>query len=154
MLTNIWFCRSDEAKRLKKKKEREEKIRENSKIWKDDIIDNYGKYQGGRKVKDLCWQGTWKESVICSDAFCLIRVVGIPPNLRKSVWPLLIGNRLSISEELFEIHGGRAFEVRKHTSLEGMVDDMHLSNKEQSVLLIPVDIGRTFPLLGFFQEEG
>jgi hypothetical protein len=28
------------------------------------------------------------------------------------------------------------------------------NNKEQSVLLIPVDIGRTFPLLGFFQEDG
>jgi hypothetical protein len=35
-----------------------------------------------------------------------------------------------------------------------MLEDANLSNKEQSVLLIPVDIGRTFPLLGFFQDEG
>jgi hypothetical protein len=121
----------------KKKQARDDRMCELGKIWREDIVPNWGKLAGGRRVKQLTWEG-------------------IPPNLRKTVWPLLIGNKLSISPELFHIHGGRAFEVRKQSSLEGAVffDDASASNKEQTVMLIPVDIGRTFPLLGFFQEEG
>lgn len=130
--------REREAKRvLRAKLEREERMRECGRTWKEEVIPHWVKTATSRKVRDLCWQG-------------------IPPSLRKDVWPLLIGNRLSISPELFEIHGGRAFEVRNLSStgqLNLAESDQH-SNKEQSVLLIPVDIGRTFPLLGFFQEEG
>jgi len=118
----------------KKRQEREQRLREQSRLWKEEIIPQWGKYVGSRKVKELCWSG-------------------VPPYMRKTVWPLLIGNKMGISEELFEIHGGRAFEVRRNAS-GATLDDANSANKEQSVLLIPVDIGRTFPLLGFFQEEG
>jgi hypothetical protein len=120
--------REKDAKRVARQRlEREQRIRDSTRVWKDDVIPQWVKVCTSRKVRELCW-------------------MGIPTSLRKEVWPLLIGNRLSISPELFEIHGGRAFEVRKQP-----VPDNEGSNKEQSVLLIPVDIGRTFPLLGFFQ---
>lgn len=46
--------------------------------------------------------------------------------------------------------------VRKLSDVGGSSADTSdsRSNKESSVLLIPVDIGRTFPLLGFFQDQG
>ncbi len=130
------FLPSPSDSKAKKKEERDERMQELAKVWREEIVPNWGKFAGGRRVKQLTWQG-------------------IPPNMRKTVWPLLIGNKLSISPELFHIHGGRAFEVRKQSSQDGTVfEDARTANKEQTVMLIPVDIGRTFPLLGFFQEEG
>ncbi len=127
---------ADRKDKDKKKQARDDRMCELGKIWREEIVPSWTKLAGGRRVKQLVWEG-------------------IPPNLRKTVWPLMIGNKLSISPELFHIHGGRAFEVRKQSSLDGAsFDDASASNKEQTVLLIPVDIGRTFPLLGFFQEEG
>jgi hypothetical protein len=130
------FLPSPADSKTKKREERDERMQELAKVWREEIVPSWGKFAGGRRVKQLTWQG-------------------IPPNMRKSVWPLLIGNKLSISPELFHIHGGRAFEVRKQSSQDGSVfEDARMANKEQTVMLIPVDIGRTFPLLGFFQEEG
>ncbi len=130
------FLASPTDAKSKKREERDERMCELAKTWREEIVPNWAKLAGGRRVKQLTWEG-------------------IPPNMRKVVWPLLIGNKLSISPELFHIHGGRAFEVRKQSSQDGTVfEDARTANKEQTVMLIPVDIGRTFPLLGFFQEEG
>ena len=118
------------------REDRDERMVERAREWREEVVPQWSKLAGGRRVKKLLWQG-------------------VPPNLRKTVWPLLVGNKLSISPELFHIHGGRAFEVRKQSSQDGSTfEDVTATNKELSVMLIPVDIGRTFPLLGFFQEEG
>ena len=71
-------------------------------------------------IKKLCWKG-------------------IPPNLRGSVWLLLIGNHMKISTELYKICCIRA---NSSEIINNMTD------------LISIDIDRTFPNLAFFQKEG
>ena len=72
---------------------------------------------------------------------------GIPPLLRSQVWPLLIGNVLKITPEVYEIYKTRA--LGNHRS---SIDSTDISEfgKETTVRLIDEDLKRTFVPLGFF----
>jgi hypothetical protein len=76
----------------KKEKERREKARltkekrliEARGVWRDEIIPQWDKLKGTRRITDLVWQG-------------------VPPSVRGQVWGLELGNNLKITQELFEI---------------------------------------------------
>lgn len=72
---------------------------------------------------------------------------GIPPSLRYRVWPLLIGNVLKITPEVFEIYHSRALGSR-HIHIDS--SDSAELGKEATVRLIDEDLKRTFVPLGFF----
>ncbi|EFA78769.1 RabGAP/TBC domain-containing protein [Heterostelium album PN500] len=70
----------------------------------------------------------------------------IPSLSREKAWPLLIGNDLNITPELFSIFGARAERAKQkgESSL----------GREGTVTLIQLDLPRTFPMLSIFQNEG
>lgn len=67
---------------------------------------------------------------------------GIPPAVRGTIWPILIGNPLLITEELYTI----CLERSSGEDLD--------RGKESSRALIPNDIARTLPELAFFRVGG
>ena len=72
---------------------------------------------------------------------------GIPPNLRVRIWPLLIGNVLKITPEVFEIYRNRALGNRRVSIDSTETTEM---GKEGTVQLSDEDLKRTFVPLGFF----
>jgi TBC1 domain family member 14 len=79
----------------KRDQEREVKLEEASREWLAHIIPNweYRKYQA--KAKDVVWK------------------VGVPPQIRNQVWPLVLGNEARVTEELYEIFGSHARNARE-----------------------------------------
>jgi hypothetical protein len=144
-----------ETKR-RQQKEKEAKLEAQQRAWAV-IMPNLEARKGSDEVKKLCWQG-------------------IPSNLRKEAWPLLVGNALQITKELYEIFAGHAFNARikyeaSRESRERGEDVSHEEDvsqspqqaerqkitmrisKEASMHLISQDIPRTFPELSFFHDE-
>ena len=80
-----------------------------------------------RKTRDLWWQG-------------------LPPSIRGQVWKLAIGNDLNVTPELFGICLERAKE-RKLDRSNGIGVGL-----EASADVIKLDLSRTFPHLGIFQQ--
>lgn len=72
---------------------------------------------------------------------------GIPPVLRSTIWPLLIGNVLKITPETYEIYRNRATGTAR-LGIES--PDTNELGKEATVRLIDEDLKRTFVPLGFF----
>ncbi|KYQ91551.1 RabGAP/TBC domain-containing protein [Tieghemostelium lacteum] len=124
--------RKNQDKELKRKekqrKEREKRMEESVKVWNEDIIPNWDKRKDSKKVRDLVFQG-------------------IPSLVRSKVWPLLIGNDLNITPELFTIFGARAERAKQKSESSSL-------GREGSVSLIHLDLPRTFPMLSIFQQEG
>ncbi|GAM28827.1 hypothetical protein SAMD00019534_120030, partial [Acytostelium subglobosum LB1] len=115
-------------KRQKLRKERERRMEDAMKVWSDDIIPNWtSKSKSLKKVREMIYQG-------------------IPSVSREKAWPLLIGNDLNITPELYSIFRLRA-ERAKHKG------DLSLG-REGTVTLIHLDLPRTFPKLSIFQDEG
>jgi hypothetical protein len=59
-----------------------------SKIWKEEVLNNWDQMKGTAKVRDL-----WTE--------------GIPSKIRKEVWFKAIGNKIIITNSLFNIMAER-----------------------------------------------
>lgn len=110
----------------------------------------------GKKTRELWWQG-------------------LPSSVRGKVWRLAIGNELNLTRQLYEICSSRAQtrlnspDLTSHHSgseIDQEGTPRNLSNYEPSsgklnfvVILgsmdvIQLDIARTFPHLGIFQEGG
>ncbi|CAJ0920735.1 unnamed protein product, partial [Mesorhabditis belari] len=81
--------------------------------------------------------GTLSDSKKCRDLWWK----GIPGKVRGKVWSLAIGNSLNISEELHNICCQRANKEARY-------------NREASMAQIHLDVSRTFPALGIFQNGG
>ena len=79
-----------------------------------------------KRTRDMWWQG-------------------LSPSVRGQVWKLSIGNDLNVTPELFAIF----LERTRHSS-----DNAGRVGLESSVELIKLDLTRTFPHLGIFQEGG
>ena len=73
-------------------------LRRDSKIWQNDILPNWERTLKAPSRKLLRQQ--------CSSS----KSVGVPPGLRRRVWPLLISNALRITPELFQMYRKRAQE--------------------------------------------
>lgn len=71
-------------------------LRRDSKIWKSEILPHWEKTLEAPSRKLLRQQ--------CSSS----KSVGVPPGLRRRVWPLLIENALRITPELFQMYRKRA----------------------------------------------
>jgi len=71
-----------EKKKQKESERRQSQINECSIIWNKEILPQWSTLSKSKRVKDLCAKG-------------------IPPSIRGKVWPLLAGNEIDISEDLF-----------------------------------------------------
>eukprot|EP00033_Pygsuia_biforma_P002573 GCRY01002847.1.p1 GENE.GCRY01002847.1~~GCRY01002847.1.p1 ORF type:complete len:223 (-),score=57.86 GCRY01002847.1:226-894(-) len=77
---------------------------------------------------------------------------GVPSHLRSAVWVKALGNMLSITQDLYQIHVS-------HSQLR-LADPTHVPSptpacaRTDSLALIPLDIPRALPGLPFFKAEG
>lgn len=130
-----------DAKVRKKQAYQQQKLEEQlinaTKTWNEDILPNWNSVKDSRKTRDLWWKG-------------------LPPSIRGRVWKLAIGNDLNITQELFDICTVRSKE-KIWVSTDVKVPQ---SNEEESEAnenaadFIKLDVSRTFPQLGIFQEGG
>ncbi|KFM71398.1 TBC1 domain family member 14, partial [Stegodyphus mimosarum] len=130
-----------DAKFRKKQAYQQQKLEEQlitaTKIWNDEILPNWNTSKDSRKTRDLWWKG-------------------LPPSVRGRIWKLAIGNDLNITQELFDICTARSKEkiwVTTDTKACDKSDDECESN-ENAADFIKLDVSRTFPQLGIFQEGG
>jgi len=73
---------------------------------------------------------------------------GVPPRMRKDVWPRAIGNALKINPTLFEMYRKRAAAQAEDAATDSAI------GLEGSIVKIPIDLTRTFPDLQLFDQEG
>jgi len=95
-------------------------------MW-DDMLKEWDRTKNSRKVRELCW-------------------LGVPPSVRGRVWVASVHNELRVTKDLFAICGQQAEEQKKGAHA--------LNEKQGSVFQIRLDLGRTFPALAFYQENG
>ncbi|CAH2006064.1 unnamed protein product [Acanthoscelides obtectus] len=95
-----------------------------------------------RKTVELWWQG-------------------LPSSVRGRVWKLAIGNELNVTAQLYEICLLRAQNRLNNTASPDATPDCDSNGQsdesgdpESSMDAIRLDISRTFPHLGIFQEGG
>lgn len=123
-----------EQRKEKLRKEKEKRHTELKAIWNDEVLPNWEKMEkkNPKRIRELVFQG-------------------IPPSVRPKAWPLLVGNELRITPELFEIFGQRAQRAKQltHTGGEGAA-----LGREGTVALVHLDLPRTFPALSIFQLGG
>lgn len=127
----------DKIRQEKERRQKDKKVDDNLKEWTR-VLPNWESQHKTRKVQELWWRG-------------------LPPVVRGEVWQRAIGNDLNISPELYWIFLSRCKE--KLASMEERRrSDSNASQKslsrEHSVEVIHLDVIRTFPTLGFFQEGG
>ena len=72
-----------EKKKQKESERRHSQISECTRIWYKEILPQWSSLSKSKRVKDLCAKG-------------------IPPVIRGKVWPLLAGNEIVITDELFD----------------------------------------------------
>ncbi|CAN7999201.1 unnamed protein product [Ixodes pacificus] len=116
-------------KQLEQQWRQEEQLVQATRTWVSDVLPRWETARHQRRTQDLWWQG-------------------IPPSVRGHVWKLAVGNELNITSELYEICALRSRQVTR-------ADDPDLADtRENSAHLIRLDVSRTFPQLGIFQESG
>lgn len=109
----------------------EEQLAQATRTWVSEVLPCWETARGQRRVRDLWWQG-------------------LPPSVRGRVWRLAIGNELNLTAELYEICVSRSRKIW----LSEAPSEEPLHTREQSAHLIRLDVSRTFPQLGIFQEAG
>ncbi|XP_064468522.1 TBC1 domain family member 12-like [Ornithodoros turicata] len=119
-------------KQEERRRQQEEEVANATRVWVAQVLPVWDTTHTTRRTRDLWWQG-------------------IPPSVRGRVWKLAIGNDLNITAELYEICASRSREIwrKGKTSDEGGP-----LARESSAHLIRLDVSRTFPQLGIFQECG
>ncbi|KHN75498.1 TBC1 domain family member 14 [Toxocara canis] len=124
--------------------------------WSETILPKWEEMKNSKRCRELWWQG-------------------IPSKVRGRVWSLVIGNELSLTEDLYNICCSRALEkisaaengetdvgddsplTMPRRTVSGVVEDFAFGqsvNRESTVELIHLDVSRTFPTLGIFQKGG
>jgi hypothetical protein len=121
----------------KQRRQRDKMVTDSLLVWQK-VLPNWENMKNSKRVRDLWW-------------------LGLPPGIRGEVWKRAIGNDLNISPELYQISLSRcrehlaAVHSRSRSDSSGSLRGI---NREQSVEVIHLDVLRTFPTLGFFQEGG
>ena len=105
-------------------------------IWLNDVIPNWSQVKHSSRVREMCW-------------------MGIPPKVRTKVWPLVIGNFLNITTELFtnlSVKSSDLIELFTHADQpEGSKNARRQS--EDIITLIKLDVSRTFVRYKVFQDD-
>ncbi|CAG9321739.1 unnamed protein product [Blepharisma stoltei] len=105
---------------------REAKIQKRMRKWENDILPFWDRMRRTSKVEKLCMKG-------------------IPPKVRGEVWARLLPNPLGISQSYFKINVDKAIKFQ-----ETMREEHEFVGKEKSLMLISLDVTRTFSQLGYF----
>lgn len=103
----------------------------------------------GNATSESTWEvilGSWHEYCGLPTTDNLI-LKGIPPSVRGRAWPLLIGNHLRISEEMYQQSLQVASEAKRSMSAEKGIS-------MDEFALIDLDVPRTFSELGVFLTGG
>ncbi|KAL3275588.1 hypothetical protein HHI36_020343 [Cryptolaemus montrouzieri] len=116
----------------KKQLRQEERLTNAAKHFTQLVLPNWETMKMNKKTRELWWQG-------------------LPSNVRGKVWALAIGNELNLTQQLYEICLARA--QARLNSPEPKTSELAI-DQEQSMDVIQLDISRTFPHLGIFQEGG
>ncbi|WKY15807.1 hypothetical protein Q1695_000915 [Nippostrongylus brasiliensis] len=106
-------------------------------VWTQEILPNWNEMKKTRRCYDLWW-------------------LGIPPKVRGEIWSLAIGNALGITPEIFALNRSKA-EIHENSvdrSTDSPTNGSPSKYRESSLAQIRLDISRTFPSLGIFQEDG
>ena len=139
-------------KRLEKKLIKQQEL---SKIWINKLIPNWPKIRKDKKIKEYFY-------------------MGLPPTVRGRIWMLCLGNRFSITKEYYQIqaiNSKKIFEkyqkIKEKNNSKNNNDNNNKINenennnkdeetstdKEKSIIIIELDIERTFPYLGLFKGK-
>ena len=144
-------------KRLEKKLIKQQEL---SKVWVKDLIPNWLKIRKDKKIKEYFY-------------------MGLPPSVRGRIWMLCLGNKFSITKEYYQIQVNNSIEILKkyqkqkekrnkmrennmkkdHNQIndvdandkESEIEEEESKDKEKSIIIIELDIERTFPYLGLFK---
>ena len=144
-------------KRLEKKLIKQQEL---SKVWVKDLIPNWSKIRKDKKIKEYFY-------------------MGLPPSVRGRIWMLCLGNKFSITKEYYQIQVNNSIEILKKyqkqkenrnkmrennikkddnqindvdaNDKESEIDEEESKDKEKSIIIIELDIERTFPYLGLFK---
>ena len=141
-------------KRLEKKLIKQQEL---SKIWINQLIPNWSKIRKDKKIKDYFY-------------------MGLPPTVRGRIWMLCLGNRFSITKEYYQIQAINSKKIlekyqkikennnKVNNNIENETnkeiynknnynknEDLNSTDKEKSIIIIELDIERTFPYLGLFK---
>ena len=144
-------------KRLEKKLIKQQEL---SKVWVKDLIPNWLKIRKDKKIKEYFY-------------------MGLPPSVRGRIWMLCLGNKFSITKEYYQIQVNNSIEILKKyqkqkenrnkirennikkddnqindvdiNDKESEIDEEESKDKEKSIIIIELDIERTFPYLGLFK---
>ena len=144
-------------KRLEKKLIKQQEL---SKVWVKDLIPNWSKIRKDKKIKEYFY-------------------MGLPPSVRGRIWMLCLGNKFSITKEYYQIQVNNSIEILKKyqkqkenrnkmrennikkddnqindvdaNDKESEIEEEESKDKEKSIIIIELDIERTFPYLGLFK---
>ena len=145
-------------KRLEKKLIKQQEL---SKIWVNKFIPNWLKIRKDKKIKEYFY-------------------MGLPPTVRGRIWMLCLGNRFSITKEYYQIQVNNSKEIlKKYQKIKEKNNQKNKNNdkdkdknnkinesdeesnnidkeleskdKEKTIIVIELDIERTFPYLGLFK---
>ena len=144
-------------KRLEKKLIKQQEL---SKVWVKDLIPNWLKIKKDKKIKEYFY-------------------MGLPPSVRGRIWMICLGNKFSITKEYYQIQVNTSLEILKKyqkqkekrnkmrenniktndnqindvdaNDKESEIDEEENKDKEKSIIIIELDIERTFPYLGLFK---
>ena len=142
-------------KRLEKKLIKQQEL---SKVWVKELIPNWSKIRKDKKIKEYFY-------------------MGLPPSVRGRIWMLCLGNKFSITKEYYQIQVNNSIEILKKyqkqkekrnkmrednikkddnqindvNDKENENDEEESKDKEKSIIIIELDIERTFPYLGLFK---
>nr|CAH7765164.1 unnamed protein product [Callosobruchus chinensis] len=114
----------------------EEQQAASTKHFTQHVLPHWEVMRTNKKTLELWWQG-------------------LPSSVRGRVWKLAIGNQLNVTEQLYEM-----CLLRAHNRLNAAPDGPTLDEEggaadlESSMDAIRLDISRTFPHLGIFQQGG
>ena len=154
--------------KLLEEKHQQQKLR--AEFWNTKIIPNWTKMKNNKNIKKYFYEG-------------------IPNTCRGKVWGLCIGNKFSITKELYDIEANKSIQLliklkkndkkkfsknnintninkKDPDTIESDNSSMSLAtkkfyskyikqtlDKEKSINLIDLDIGRTFSSIGVFKNE-
>ena len=127
-------------KRLEKKLIKQQEL---NKVWVNELIPNWAKIRKDKDIKKYFY-------------------MGIPPSVRGRIWMLCLGNKFSITKEYYQIQVNNSKKIlkkylkikEKNNQKNAIIDNNNKDDskdKENTILIIELDIERTFPELGLFK---